>query len=69
MRTFVRHLVVIVMMAFASMAAVTIATPGGELGRLRGRRVVGPDGEGLPAARGRATTFGMRPGPVVGPDG
>jgi hypothetical protein len=27
MRTFIRHLVVIVMMAFASMAAVTIATP------------------------------------------
>jgi hypothetical protein len=42
---------------------------GGELGRLRGRRVVGPDGQGLPTARCRATTAGMRAGAVVGPDG
>lgn len=41
---------------------------GGELGRLCGRSVVGPYGQSLPAARCRATTVGMRFGPVVGPD-
>src|SRR5271166_2631581 len=41
---------------------------GSELGRMRGRRVVGPDGQSVPAAGRRATTLGMRAGPVVGPD-
>src|SRR5258708_39924509 len=41
---------------------------GSELGRMRERRVVGPEGERVPAAR-RAAGSAMRRWPVVGPDG
>jgi hypothetical protein len=41
---------------------------GSELGRMLEPRVVGLDGQSVPAAGRRATTLGMRAGPVVGPD-
>ena len=68
MRTLVRHLVPVIVIALAPMAAVTIATPGSEFGAMRERRVVGSEGQRVSAAR-RAASSAMRCRPVVGPDG
>jgi hypothetical protein len=52
----------------ASMAAVTIATPAVSSAACADGQWWDPTGKGVPAAGRRATTLGMRAGPVVGPD-
>ena len=69
MRTVVRPLVPIIMVAVASMATAMIATPAVSSAECADGEWWGPDGQSVPAAGRWATTLGMRAGPVVGPDG